>query len=196
MAAFSGWIGQLVSPLFRKDQSGRLVFLPYGPRRAGYYIDSAADDHKIRSLVTLYAVSNGLIQLVGFLSSYIISQTVIFPDHPTSLAGKLQVALIAYFISLVIFFVLPFCLLRRLYTELMSGFCSPLNQVRPESIRTLEKVPSPLRRRLILLTVGMILILAGLLLAAWFVHVRKHGVSCTPKITKTVAQRGGERGTA
>lgn len=170
MGTFSGWIEQLTNLQFRKDQSGRLVFLPYGPRRAGYYLESGADGQRIRSLVSLYAVGTGLIQLVGVMSSYIIGQALIFPDRPTSLAGKLEVGLIAYAISSLVLFILPFCLLRKLYKELIPGFCSSLTEAGPESMRTLEKVQSPQRVRMILLAVASMLILAGALIAGWFVY--------------------------
>jgi len=99
MGTLAGWILQLVNGQFRRDQSGRVVFLPYGPRKAGYYIDASADHKKIESLVAIYTASTGLFQVLGFLSSYLLAQAVIFPDRPVTRSGKMEVALIVYFIS-------------------------------------------------------------------------------------------------
>src|SRR5271169_4989279 len=121
MGMFSGWSEQLLENQFGRDQSGRSVFLPFGPHRAGYHLDSLADDQKIKSLVKLYVLANSLLQGVGLLSGYFLGQAVIFPDRPTSLAGKLEVFLVVYSISVLIFFVVPRWLLGRLYREVIPG---------------------------------------------------------------------------
>jgi hypothetical protein len=83
MAMLSAWIGQLVDARCRKDSNGRLVFLPYGRRRAGYYLDSASDYQKVKALVAIYAVGTLLFQVLGSTSALVITMgalpTVLVP---------------------------------------------------------------------------------------------------------------------
>ena len=98
MGMLSAWIGQLVDARCRKDSSGRLVFLPYGRRRAGYYLDSASDYQKVKALVAIYAVGSLLFQVLGSTSALVITLGA-SSDRPGPLAGKLEFALIIYIIS-------------------------------------------------------------------------------------------------
>ena len=160
----SGWIGQLVNAQFRKDQSGQLVFLPYGPRRAGYYVDSASDDQKIRPLLTVYLLASGMFQVVGLSSSYLLAQATIFPDHPTSKGGKMEVFLVVYFISTLIFWLVPTLLLWKVYRDLVPALCSSLHEVRPESMGKLDSIPNPFRRRALIVVAGCSVLLLGVIL--------------------------------
>jgi len=175
MGTFSGRLFQLVDAQFRKDQSGRVVFLPYGPRKTGYYVETPSDDRKIKSFVAIYTAASLLFQVLGFLSSYLLMQAVIFPDRPTTRAGKLEVGLIVYGISALIFWFGPRWLLWKLYREVLPGVCSSLSEASPASTRDLEKTENPLQRRMVVIFifVGAFLILVGVLLAAWFVHLHR-----------------------
>jgi hypothetical protein len=42
-----------VESQFRKDPSGRFVFLPLGPRKNGYFVDAKLDEEKIRSFLKM-----------------------------------------------------------------------------------------------------------------------------------------------
>ncbi len=95
----SAWVGQLVDARCRKDSSGRLVFLPYGRRRAGYYLDPASDYQKVKALVAIYAVGSLLFQVLGSTSALVITLGA-SSDRPGPLAGKLEFALIIYIIFL------------------------------------------------------------------------------------------------
>jgi pimeloyl-ACP methyl ester carboxylesterase len=136
--------------------SGRLVFLPCGRRRAGYYLDSASDYQKVKALVAIYAVASALFQLLGSTSSLVITLGASF-DRPGPLAGKLEFALIIYIISAFTFQWLPMLLLWRLYRALLPELCSSLQEVDPESMGNLQTIPNPMRRR------GLIVAFAGLL---------------------------------
>jgi hypothetical protein len=173
MGMFSGWIVQLVDSQFRKDQSGRQVFLPNGPGKAGYYVETTSDDQKIKPLIAVYTAASGLFQVVGFLSSFILMQAVIFPDRPITRAGKLEVGLIVYGISTLVFWLAPKWLLWKIYREMLPGVCSSLNEAKPESTLELQKTPNPLQHRMLIIFVGATLILGGILLAAVFVHLRR-----------------------
>ena len=173
MGTLAGWILQLVNGKFRKDQSGRVVFLPYGPRKAGYYIDAWADHKKIESLVAIYTASTGLFQVLGFLSSYLLAQAVIFPDRPVTRSGKMEVALIVYFISTLVFWFGPRWLLWKLYRAMIPGICSSLPQASPASTLELEATPNAWQRRMLIVFVGATIILGGALLAAIFTYLRR-----------------------
>jgi len=58
---------QAAEALFRKDASGRLIFVPRGPRKAGYYIHAPSDEQKIKAMVKLQIASVMLFNLAGFL---------------------------------------------------------------------------------------------------------------------------------
>jgi hypothetical protein len=166
---FSAWVGQLVDARCRKDLSGRLVFLPYGRRRAGYYLDCASDYQKVKALVAIYAVASALFQVLGSTSSLVVVLGA-SSDRPGSLAGKLEFALIIYIISAFTFQWLPMLgsvltelrhypmlLLWRLYRGLLPDLCSSLQEAGPESMGNLQTIPNSMRRR------GLIVAFAGLL---------------------------------
>jgi hypothetical protein len=106
MGMLSAWIGQLVDARCRKDASRRLVVLPYGRRRAGYYLDSASDYQKVKALVAIYAVGSLWFQVVGSTSALVITLGA-SSDRPGPLAGKLEFALVIYIISAFTFQWLP-----------------------------------------------------------------------------------------
>ena len=167
MGMFSGLVGQRVDAQFRKNQSGQLAFLPFGPRRAGYYVDSASADQKIKPVLSIYAAAALLIQVLGSTTSYIIAQAITFPGHPGSLRGRLEVALIVYLFSAVIFWLLPAWLLWKLNRDLVRGLCSSLTQVEPGAMDTLRQLPSPSRsRELILVVLGFLVLGLALVLVS------------------------------
>jgi len=159
MGMFSQWIGQLVDARCRKDLSGRLVFLPYGRRRAGYYLDSPSDYQKVKAPVAIYAVASLLFQVLGSTSSLVIALGA-SSDRPGALAGNLEFALIIYIISAFTFQWMPMLLLWRLYRALLPELCSSLPEVGPESMGNLQAIPNPMRRR------GLIVAFVGFLVMA------------------------------
>jgi len=173
MGTFSGRLLQLVDAQFRKDQSGRVVFLPYGPRKTGYYVETPSDDQKIKSLVAIYTAASGLFQVLGFLSSYLLMQAVIFPDRPTTRAGKMEVGLIVYGISSLVFWFGPRWLLWKLYREMLPRVCSSLREASPASTCDLQETEKHLQPRMFLIVVGATLILGGVLLAALFIGLHR-----------------------
>lgn len=152
----AAWIGQLVDARCMKDASGRLVFLPHGRRRAGYYLDSTPDYQKVKALVAIYALASTLFQVLGSTSSIVIVLGAI-SGRPGPLAGKLEFALIIYILSAFTFQWLPMLLLWRMYRALLLELCSSLQEAGPESMGHLQTIPNPLRRR------GLIVAFAGIL---------------------------------
>jgi hypothetical protein len=190
MGMLSAWIGQLVDARCRKDSGGQLVFLPYGRRRAGYYLDSASDYQKVKALVAIYAVDSLLFQGLGSTSALVITLGA-SSDRPGPLAGKLEFALIIYIISAFIFQWLPMWLLWRLYRSLLPELCSSLREVGPESMGNLQTIPNPMRRRgLIVAFVGLLSMLVVLFRVSRAQYMVKHPTPIrTPAATPPHLQR-------
>ena len=161
MGMFSGWIEHLVDAHCRKDSTGRLVFLPYGRRRVGYYLDSASDRQKVKALVAIYAVASMLLQVLGSTSSLVITLGAI-SGRTGPLAGKLEFALIIYFISAFTFYWLPMLLLWRLYRSLLPELCSSLPEVAPQAMGSLQTLPNPLRRGALIVACAGLLLMGGI----------------------------------
>ena len=53
-----------VDSQFRKDRSGRLVFVPISLKRKCYFVDSKADEEKIRALVRMFRSVTTVMPLV------------------------------------------------------------------------------------------------------------------------------------
>jgi hypothetical protein len=158
MGNLSAWIGQLVDARCRKDLSGRLIFLPHGPRRAGYYLDSASDYQKVKTLVGMYGLASALFQVLGSTCAMVIVLGSL-SDHSGSLAGKLEFALIIYIFSAATFQWLPLLLLWRAYKALLPELCSSLQEVSPESMGKLQTIPNPMRRRALMVAFAALLVM-------------------------------------
>lgn len=156
MGMFSSWVGQLFDAGCRKDSAGRLVFLPYGRRGAGYYLDSSSNYQNVKALASMYAAASMLFQVLGSTGSLIIVMAATV-DRRDPLAFKLELALIVYTFSSFTFCWLPMLVIWRLYKSLLPGLCSSLEQVGPEAMGNLQTIPNSLRRH------GMIVAFAGVL---------------------------------
>jgi hypothetical protein len=49
---------------FRKDAGGRLIFIPFSRKGKCYFVDSKADEEKVRAFVKLYRIPNTVISLL------------------------------------------------------------------------------------------------------------------------------------
>jgi len=165
MGMFSGWTDQLVALRFRKDSSERLVFLPFGPRKPGYYVDAASDAQVIKSLVKMYAVASALINLMGYLASYTLAQLLVFNDHSAPLANRLKTGIAVYSISALVLMILPAWALWKTYKGLIRGCCATLSAVGPELIRQMEKPSNPLRKNALIAGAGVLLVGLAILAA-------------------------------
>jgi hypothetical protein len=163
MGLFSEVLDNLIRGRFGKDESGRLVFLPFGPRRPGYYVD-AADEYKITSLVKLYAVAGALINLVGSVAAFALSQALLFDHRSGPLLKKLETSIVVYSICAVLLYLAPALILWNVYREVMAGLCSSLATVGPESIRPIKR-SRRLRTLLVIIAVGFMVIAIGIFVA-------------------------------
>ena len=93
-----GIFDNLADRHFAKDDGGRLAFLPRGPRRPAYFVDST-DADKIKSLVKIYFVASALINMIGSAAAIAITDSIAFAEHSASLAHKLKLGAVVYAIS-------------------------------------------------------------------------------------------------
>jgi hypothetical protein len=163
-----GILDNLTDRQFAKDDSGRLVFLPRGPRRPGFFVDST-DEPKIKSLVKIYILAVLLMNSIGSTASIAITLWLVNDEHPASLAHKLKFGLVVYAISASLLYYGPALMMWNVYRGVVGGICSSLTTVDPASIH-MTQVPSSRRAVLILLLSGLVLVALGIFIAIGYRH--------------------------
>lgn len=166
MAMFSRWLDSLAQQQFRVDTGGRFVFVPFGPRRTGYYVE-VGDEPKLKALVTMYFLARSLVYLLGSTATFMFTQSLLSDERTSPLRRKLELGFIVYSISAVFLYVLPALLLWKTYRGLVERLCSLLVAVGSESVRQMQSPATDLRTRALLVFMGVsILILAVVLVLA------------------------------
>jgi len=156
---------------FRRDLSGRLVFIPFTPKGKCYFVDSKADEEKIRAFVSMYRIPSTLITL--FITPTVMVPGLILEDYGglTPRAHRLTMAF-----GVAGFFWLSFMALSVMlwvvYRSQVPGLTASLSEVAPE-MKTQLSVISPEQRgrqrvALVCLLAGVILL--GLALVALTGH--------------------------
>ena len=170
---------------FRKDPSGRLVFLPFGSKKKGYYVDSKADEEKIKAFVRMYRSAGVLLSWMSFPSMYVPGFLVTSYGSANSIRTKLEAVAGTSLFSLSVFLAL-FWMLWGVYKQAIPGLTSSLSEVGPELKGQLRKVSEgqqPLRRVALMCILGILLLMGGLFLAtSRYSHVRRPspGGVCPP----------------
>ena len=179
---FSRGVDYHVERQFRKDPSGRLVFLPFGSKGKAYFVDSKSDEEKIRSFVNLYRSTSALMSLLSFPSAYIPGWIVMSFAGTMALRNKLTT-----YVGIALFFMLilvAFAWMHwTIYKETVQGLTASLSEVGPDLKGQLREIsPPPTRPRL----VALVCLSAGivLLLVAIFAATRAKS-ACSPKGTPT-----------
>src|SRR6266481_439609 len=169
---FSRMMDRAVEAHFRKDQSGRLVFIPFSLRRKCYFVDSKSDEEKIRALVKMYRSAIQLISWLAFPSVFV--PAVILEDY-AGLSPRGHRFAIAFGIPLFFWLVggALAWMLWGLYKEAIPSLTSSLSEAGPEVMGQLSEI-SPRPRRLRLLVVAAGLILLGLALVAFLTSYHFH----------------------
>jgi hypothetical protein len=160
----SAWDEQLVANWFRKDHAGRLVFLPFGRKKPGYYIDSPSDAQKTKPFAGMYFLGRTMVQVVGNLTAFAMAEGVAFADPHTPAVHKIKVCLVIYFIAASLFQLLPMWLMWRLYRKSIPKICSDMAVAGIEETSQLDKSTSPLRRRILIMLLCLMIVIAGLVL--------------------------------
>jgi hypothetical protein len=128
-----------VNRQFRKDPSGRLVFLPFGPKRNAYFVDSKSDEEKIRAFVRMYRSAGTLIYWVAYLSFYVwILSFNTGASRPTT-----EVVIASLFFLILL---LSVWMLWSIYKKTVLAFTSSLSEVGPDPKGQLSEISPPLRR--------------------------------------------------
>jgi hypothetical protein len=156
---------------FRKDPSGRLVFIPFTRRGNCYFVDSKADEEKIRAFVNMYRIPNTLISLL--ICPMVTIPALFLEDYGglTPRAHRLTIAL-----GVSGFFWLSFVglalMLWVVYKTMVPGLTASLSEVGPEIKAQLVVISAQQRglRRVALVCLLAGLILLGLALVALTGH--------------------------
>jgi len=166
---FSKFMDYAVSFHFRKDRSGRLVFLPLLSRRGkGYFVDSKSDEEKIKAFVKMYRSANTLLPLLCYLSISLPGFILNVYAGANPLRTKLEV-LAGSSLVFLLFYVVAAWMLWNLYKKAIPSFTSSLSEVGPDVMGQLVEISYP-RRRLIVLC----LLFAGIALLGVAILVTRH----------------------
>jgi hypothetical protein len=164
-------VSHLTDVQFRRDPSGRLVFIPFTRRGKCYFVDSKADEEKVRAFVKMYRIPNTVISLL--LCPIVLIPGLILEDYGglTPRAHRLTIALGIsgfFWLSIVAFEVM----LWVVYIATVPGLTASLSEVAPEikaQLRAISPQHRGLRRgALVCLFAGLILL--GLALVALTGH--------------------------
>ena len=164
MGVFAGILESFAERQFARDESGRVVFLPRGARRTGYYV-AGSDESKFKSLVKVYGAGAALINLTGSMASLAFTQALTFDDHSAPLASKLRFGLVVYLISASLLYLGPALILRSVYRGLVAGLCSPLPAVDPASLRLTWPPSNQHRNRRIVIVAAILILALGVVVA-------------------------------
>jgi len=153
---------------FGRDLSGRLVFIPFTRRGKCYFVDSEADEEKVRAFVKMYRLPNTLISCL--MTPLVMIPALILEDYAglTPRAHRLTIALgISGFFWLN--FVALALMLWFVYKAMVPGLTASMTEITPEIKAELRAI-SPQNRRIALLFLLAGLILLGLALVALTGH--------------------------
>ena len=153
-------MNRLVDVQFKKDPSGRLVFVPFTLRGKCYFVDSKADEEKVRAFVKMYRIPNTLISFL--ITPMVMVPGLILEDYGrlTPRAHRLTMALgISGFFWLS--FVALGLMLWVVYRATVRGLTASLTEVGPEIKAQLSAI-SPQQRGL--RRIALVCLLAGLIL--------------------------------
>lgn len=148
-----------------KDASGRLVFVPFTRSGKCYFVDSKADEEKVRAFVKLYRIPNAVISLL--MCPIVMVPVVILEDYGglTPRAHRLTLVLgISGFFWLS--FVAVAFMLWLVYRATVPGLTASLSEVGAEFKNQLSAF-SPeqggvRRATLVCLVAGLILLVLAL----------------------------------
>ena len=165
ISLFSRMMDHAVDAHFRKDPSGRLVFIPFTSKGKIYFVDSKSDEEKIRSFVKMF---RSAITLISFLSYPSMLAPALILDDYAGMSPKQHRLAIALGIPLFFWLVLGALawMLWGVYKGTIPVLTASLSEVGPEVKRQLSQASSS--RPLVLLCFLSCIILLGVaILAAW-----------------------------
>jgi hypothetical protein len=173
LSLFSRMMDRAVDADFRKDPSGRLVFIPSGPKGKGYFVDSKSDEEKIRALVKMYRSAT---TVITFLTSPSIFVPALILDDYAGLTPREHRLAIAFGVPLFFWLVLVSLvwMLWSSYKAAIPSLTSSLGQIGPDVMGQLREISQP-SRRVPLLVVTAFLVLIVLALFAFLAQFHSRG---------------------
>ena len=176
---FTKAMDRQVEGQFRKDPSGRLVFLPFGRKGKAYFVDSKSEEEKVRAFVKMYRSVGALISWAVNLGFYVWIVSFNTGAH----RWTTEVAIAS---SFFLFLLLLVWMLWSLYKQTVPAFTSSLSEVGPDLKGQLSNVSPPPRR---LRGLALVSLFAGIVLLAaaiWVLTRHSPGkVPCPPKSAST-----------
>jgi hypothetical protein len=170
---FSGIFDKAIEFHFRRDPGGRLVFLPFGPKKDAYFIDSTVDEETIRARVRRYRKALLLTSWLTFPCIYI--PAVILDDFIglSSVRHRMTIVIVNSLFVWLILGVLSVLLWTR-YKADVRALTASLNTV-PLDLKTQLVVVAPATTRqkrvaLALVAAGLALVAAGVFAATRYSH--------------------------
>jgi len=183
---FSRAMDYHVERQFRKDPSGRLVFLPFGPKGKAYFVDSKADEEKIKASVKKYRSTSALLSLLVYPGIYIPSLVLNVYGGGTSLRHKLTTSIGISSLVLLVFLALLW-MVWGIYKDTVASLTVPLSEVGPDLKDQLSEISpsaSGRVRRIALVCAFGAIILMGLAILAATRYARPKS-PCPPTITSS-----------
>jgi hypothetical protein len=163
ISLFSRLIDYGVASQFRKDPSGRLVFIPSFLKGKCYFVDSKSDEEKLRGFVKMFRSPILLISWMIFPIFYVPALTL---DIYAGLSPKSH--RLAFALGIPLFFWLALTaligMLWGVYQHTVPSVTASLTEVGPDvkaQLRALSRRP----RALILVLLGASILLLGVAIA-------------------------------
>jgi hypothetical protein len=185
ISLFSRTMDKAVDLQFRKDPSGRLVFLPFGPKKKAYFVDSKSDEEKIRAFVKMYRSFSTLISIVIYPSIYLPGLILDGYGGVSSRQHRLAIALgvpAIFWLTLVALVIM----LWVVYRAMVPGLTASLSEVGPDLKGQLGEIsPRPRHQRrlaLACLFAGIVLLGLGIVVATSYSRSKP---PCPPGGTST-----------
>jgi hypothetical protein len=177
IAMFSAIMDRALDSHFKKDQSGRLIFIPFSLKRNCYFVDSKSDEEKLRGFVTLFRVPLLLISLLTFPAIYI---PALILDNFAGLTPRAHRMAIALGVPLFFWLVLAalVAMLWGLYKKTVPGVTASMTEVGPDvkdQLREISRRSKPAKLAVLLACLGVLLLMIAAILA-WH-HTLKSSVS-------------------
>jgi hypothetical protein len=157
---------------FRRDQGGRLVFIPFTLKGKCYFVDSKSDEEKIRAFVKMYRSASTLLSWMTLPSSFV--PVVILDDYAGMTPPHHRLAIV---IGISLFFWLVLVALQLMlwavYKKTVPSLSASLSEVGPDFKSQL--IVSPEQRRVHRVALGIALACVGLMILILFaVSARPH----------------------
>jgi hypothetical protein len=167
ISPFSRLINLAVSSQFRKDPSGRTVFLPLISKRDGYFVDAKPDEDKIRSFVKMYRSAILLVTMLGYITIYSVPTLVNAFARPSPLKSRLVIFAWASSVSMLIFLAAVW-ILWSTYKEGIRSVTSSLPEVGPDVMSRLSDIARPKRTIVFMMLAAGAILFGTALLGAWY----------------------------